>query len=162
MSQYHSGPCHHILRWHLVEHSPSILNSPTLCIHVNQATPHKNITFKTTLKIYWWTHMLSSITTMFAHIFNTPTKVTKFGCTPSYCIFQNSSNTFLPLVRFHMSQYHGIPSDHILIWHLVQYDLLMIKFALFKIKCNHASTCIQHPYKSNNIWLHILVLRLLK
>jgi hypothetical protein len=33
----------HILRWHLLEHFPSILNAPTFFINVNQATPHKDI-----------------------------------------------------------------------------------------------------------------------
>jgi hypothetical protein len=37
------------LKWHLVEDSASILNPPTLCIHVNQGTPHKDIRFQTTL-----------------------------------------------------------------------------------------------------------------
>ncbi len=39
----------HLERWNLVEHSPNILNAPTFCIHVNQATPHKDIRLTTTL-----------------------------------------------------------------------------------------------------------------
>jgi hypothetical protein len=42
-------PSNHILRWHLVEHSPSILYASTLCINVNQATPHKDIRLQTAL-----------------------------------------------------------------------------------------------------------------
>jgi hypothetical protein len=37
----------------------------------------------------------SSVTTL-AHAFNTPTKVTEFDYTPSYCICQNSSHAFYP------------------------------------------------------------------
>ncbi len=39
----------HVSRWHLVEHSPRIINVPTFCIHANQATPHKDIRLATTL-----------------------------------------------------------------------------------------------------------------
>jgi hypothetical protein len=42
------SPSHdHIARWQLVEHSPSILNAPTFCIHVSQATAHKDILHQT-------------------------------------------------------------------------------------------------------------------
>jgi hypothetical protein len=43
-------------------------------------------------------HLLSSIATMLAHAFNTPTKVIEFGCTP--CIYRNSSNAFCPWPHF--------------------------------------------------------------
>jgi hypothetical protein len=42
ISQYHGSPSVDILRWHLAEHSLSILNVPTFGIHVNHATPHKD------------------------------------------------------------------------------------------------------------------------
>jgi hypothetical protein len=44
-----SSPSQHISRWNLVEHSPSILHAPVFCIHVNQASPHKDIRLATTL-----------------------------------------------------------------------------------------------------------------
>jgi len=47
MSQYHGGWSHYISRWHLIEHSCSTLNAPTFCIHVNQATPHKDFRLTT-------------------------------------------------------------------------------------------------------------------
>ncbi len=49
-SQYHGCPNNHILRWNLVEHNPSLLNAPTFCIHVHEATPYKDIRPQTTLK----------------------------------------------------------------------------------------------------------------
>jgi hypothetical protein len=49
MSQYDGVPNDNIWRWHLVEHLPSILNAPTLCIHVNDAISHKDIRLATTL-----------------------------------------------------------------------------------------------------------------
>jgi len=49
MSRYYGIPSDRISRWHLVEHSPSILNAPTFCIHVNQAMAHKDIRITTTL-----------------------------------------------------------------------------------------------------------------
>ncbi len=42
-SSKHGIPWTHITWWHLVENSPSILHAPTFCIHVNQASRHKNI-----------------------------------------------------------------------------------------------------------------------
>ncbi len=42
-------PSDHISRGHLIEHSPSIIHAPTFCIHVDQATPHKDIRLATTL-----------------------------------------------------------------------------------------------------------------
>jgi hypothetical protein len=45
----YDSPSDHISRWHLVKHSPSILNVPTFCIHVNQSTPHKDIHLQTNL-----------------------------------------------------------------------------------------------------------------
>lgn len=41
MSQYHGVPSNHIMWWHVVEHSLSILYAPTFCIHVNQAGTYK-------------------------------------------------------------------------------------------------------------------------
>ncbi len=43
-----------------------------------------------------WTHLPSSIATMLAHAFSTPTKVTAFGRTPSCCICWNSFSAFCP------------------------------------------------------------------
>jgi hypothetical protein len=37
---------------------------------------------------------------MLAHAFNSPTKVTELGCTPSCCICQNSSIASCPLPHF--------------------------------------------------------------
>jgi hypothetical protein len=49
MSQYQGGPSDSILRWHLVEHLPTILNALAFCIHVNQAIAHKEIHLQTIL-----------------------------------------------------------------------------------------------------------------
>ncbi len=49
MSQYHGHPNDHILKWHLVEHSPCILNVPIFYIHVNKVIAHKDIRFTTSL-----------------------------------------------------------------------------------------------------------------
>ncbi len=46
-----------------------------------------------------WTHLPSSIATMLAHAFSTPTKVTESGCTPSCCICWNSPSAFWPHFR---------------------------------------------------------------
>jgi hypothetical protein len=48
-SSKYGGARDHILKWHIVEHTPSIFHAPTLCMHVNQTTPHKDIKFQTTL-----------------------------------------------------------------------------------------------------------------
>jgi hypothetical protein len=42
-SSKYGSPCDHISRWHLVEHSPSIVHVATLCIHVNQAIHHTHM-----------------------------------------------------------------------------------------------------------------------
>jgi len=81
MSQYHGGPSNHILRWHLVEHSPSILNAPTFCIHVNRAIPHKDIGLKTSLN-----NLSPSSDLTLAHALITWTKVNLSGLIPFCCI----------------------------------------------------------------------------
>jgi hypothetical protein len=48
-SSKYGGPSYHILRWQLFEHTPIILHAPTVCTHVHQATPHKDIRLETTL-----------------------------------------------------------------------------------------------------------------
>ncbi len=97
----YGSPSYYILRWHLVEHSLSFLNAPTLCIHVNQATAHaKTSDSKSLWMTCWWTYLLFSIATMVAHAFSTPTKVTEFGHTPSCCICWNSSSAFCPWSNF--------------------------------------------------------------
>ncbi len=48
MSQNHGTPSDHILGWHCIEHSPSILHAATFCIHVNWAIPHNDIRLTTT------------------------------------------------------------------------------------------------------------------
>jgi len=45
----YGAPSYHISKWHLIEHSPSIVHAPTLCIRVHQTTPHKDIQLQTTL-----------------------------------------------------------------------------------------------------------------
>jgi hypothetical protein len=48
-SSKYGGASDHILKWHIVEHTSSIFHAPTLCMHVNQTTSHKNIKLQTTL-----------------------------------------------------------------------------------------------------------------
>jgi len=48
MSWYHGSPSDHILRWHLVEHSPSICHAPAFYIYANQTILHKKIKATTT------------------------------------------------------------------------------------------------------------------
>ncbi len=74
-SQYHGIPSDHISRWHLVEHSPSILNAPTFCININQATPHKDIRLKSLWMICSWTWLSSSSAPEWAHALITWRKV---------------------------------------------------------------------------------------
>ncbi len=42
-SSKYGAPSYHISKWHLIEHSPTIVHAPTLCIHVHQTTPYKDI-----------------------------------------------------------------------------------------------------------------------
>ncbi len=65
MSQYHDIPSDHIWRWHLIEHSPSILNAPTFCIHVKVKPIPTNTSESSQLSfICSWTHLTSSRVTM--------------------------------------------------------------------------------------------------
>jgi hypothetical protein len=49
MSKYHCGAGDHIVQWHLVEHSPSLLHAPAFGIHINKAIPNKDVGLATTL-----------------------------------------------------------------------------------------------------------------
>jgi len=61
----------HISRCQLVQHSTSILNAPTFCIHIHQATPHKDIRLATSLnELFWSTSLPSSIIPRPAHALN--------------------------------------------------------------------------------------------
>ncbi len=83
-SSKYGGPSYHILRWHLVEHTLNILHVFSLCIHVNQITPHKeDIWFQTILK-----DLLMNIYAFFKGNYigtciQDPTKVIEFGHTSS-------------------------------------------------------------------------------
>jgi hypothetical protein len=100
-SSKYGSPSYYISRWHLVEHSLSFLNAPTLCIHVNQATTcAKTSDSKSLWTTCWWTYMRFSIATMVAHAFSTPTKVTEFGHTPSCCICWNRFSAFCSWSHF--------------------------------------------------------------
>ncbi len=86
MSQYHCGPSDHISRWHLIKHSPIFLKTPTFCIRVHHATPHKDIRLATTFD-----DLLTNTPALFkgnytGSYIQHPRKVTEFGCTPSCCI----------------------------------------------------------------------------
>jgi hypothetical protein len=85
MSQYHGGWSHYMSRWLFIEHSCSTLNAPTFCIHVNQATPHKDFRLTTTWSLS--AHKL-------AHALITWTKVNFSGIIPSHCICWKSCITF--------------------------------------------------------------------
>ncbi len=75
MSQYQGVPSDHISRWHLVEHSPSILHTPTFWIHVNKATAQKTSDSKPLWMIYSWTWLPSLSTPKPEHALITGTKV---------------------------------------------------------------------------------------
>jgi hypothetical protein len=60
-------------------HSPSILNAPTFCTQVKQATPHKDLKLTTSSNDLINKFLSFSRATMLAHAFSTPTKVTEFG-----------------------------------------------------------------------------------
>jgi len=72
-------PKDHISRWHLVEHSPSILHAPTFCIHVNYAMAYKDIWIPSSLNGQLIVHLPSSSASILAYTFSTPTKVTELG-----------------------------------------------------------------------------------
>jgi len=74
-------PTDHITWWDLVEHSPSILDNPTFCIHVNQATAHTDIWIPSTSN-----DLLISTPALFkcnndGTCIQHPTKLTEFGRT---------------------------------------------------------------------------------
>ncbi len=81
-------------RWHLVEHFASILNAPTVCIHVQQATPHKDTWIPST-----YSDLLMNTPALFKGKFvsiQQPHESTESGCMPSCCICQNSMPSKLP------------------------------------------------------------------
>ncbi len=92
-SQYRGVPSDHISRWHLVEHSPSILHAPTFCININQATPHKDIRLKSLWMICSWTWLSSSSAPEWAHALITWRKVNLLEF-PFYCICWKSCIAF--------------------------------------------------------------------
>ncbi len=97
-------PKDHITWWHLVELSQNILHAPTFCIHVNQASLHKDI----------W--ILSTLNDLLARAFSIPTKW--------HIFLLHLSKYFeylLSMPIFDMYLYHAIPSDCILRWHLVEH-----------------------------------------
>ncbi len=121
---------------HLVGHSLIILCVPRLCIHVNQATPHKDIKFTT-----FFSDLIMNNPTLFKGNYTGtciqhPTKVTKFDYAPSCCIFQNKC--ILPLATLHMSQYHGGPSNHISRWYFVEHFASIFNAPTFFIYYNQA------------------------
>ncbi len=90
----HGIPTDHILRLHLVEHSPSILNAPTFHIPVNQASPHKDIKFATTLNELSMNKPAAFKFCELAYAVITWTKVNLSGVVPSYCICWKSCIAF--------------------------------------------------------------------
>jgi hypothetical protein len=83
-------PSDHILRWHLVEHSPSILNAPTL---LHTCPPSYSPQWHQTPNHFEWsadehTCPLQS-QPCWLMLSTPPTKVTEFGHTPSSCICWN-------------------------------------------------------------------------
>ncbi len=96
----------------------------TFWMHVHQATPLQRHLHP--IHFQWSTHVLahlpSSRATMLAHAFSTPTNITEFGRISYCCICWNNSIAFPPLPAFHMSQYHGSPSYHILRGYLVEHS----------------------------------------
>jgi len=136
MSQYHGVPSNHISRWHLVEHFPSIFNAPTFCIHVDQTIPHKDITLTSTLN-----DLLINILALFKGNYvgtciHHPHKSMNIW---SHTLVLHVSKYFqclLPLAIFHMSKDHGIPSEHISRWHLVEHYPSILKAPTFSIHVN--------------------------
>jgi hypothetical protein len=100
-SQY-GIPSDHISRWHLVEHTPSILNAPTFCIHFNwMPFPKKTSESNPRPMICSCAYLPSSSATKPAHAFSTPIKkVAEFSCTGFCCTCQNSCSAFCPYPHF--------------------------------------------------------------
>jgi hypothetical protein len=97
MSQYQGSPSDHISRWHLVEYSVSILHAPTFGIHVNQATPHKDIGLTPTLNYLFMSPSAPSAASSahkLAHALSSGTKVHLSGVVPFCCISWKSSTVF--------------------------------------------------------------------
>ncbi len=249
-------PSGNFSRWNLVEHSPSILNSPTLCLHVNQAICHKDIWIISTVNnvlvntpalfsynhtgtciqhphksnrawahtfllhlskqfkhllpsphftcpnimafqvitfqngillntlqaslmlppfaymstkllhtktseshplwiICWWAHLPSLSATMLAHAFNSPTKVTELGCTPSCCICQNSSIASCPWLHFTcpntMAVQVTISWDEIFLNTLQAFSMLP-HFAYMPMKLLPTETSDSQPLWMSCLW----------
>ncbi len=141
--QHHGCPNDYILRWCLVEHSPNI-NAPTLCIHGKQATGHKNIICNTTLNdllvstlaLFKCNHVASYIPHF--HKNNRVWSHTHFVAFVQIVIVP------LPLLTFHMSQYHCAPSGHISRWHLVEHFFRILDAPTFCMHGNQATPPQRH------------------
>ncbi len=100
-----------IWRWHLVEHSPSILPAPTFCMYISRRLhPTKTLDSQPLWMICSWTFLPSSGATKPAHAFITSTKVNSLGLILSCCICWKSWITFLgcpSLTYFVSSLFHA-------------------------------------------------------
>ncbi len=134
-----------------------------------------------------WTHLPSSIATMLAHAFSTPTKVTAFGCTPSCCICWNSFCAFCPWPHLTCL---NIMVVNILTWHLVVHSPSILYAPTFGLhvnkaipqkdisltttlnyllrslpallKCSYTSACIEHLNKRKAVKTHAFLLHFLE
>ncbi len=85
-----------IWRWHLVEHSPSILHAPTFFMYMStRLHPTKTLDSQPLWMICSWTFLPSSGATKPARAFITSTKVNLLGLILSCCICWKSWITFL-------------------------------------------------------------------
>ncbi len=131
-------PSDHILRWHLVEHTPSILNAPHFAYLSTKLLPTKTSDSNPLWMICWWTHLPSSSVTMLAHAFNNPTKVTESGHTPSCCICRNSSSAFCPCPYFACS--NTLAFQVTTFWDTLQASSMFPHFAYMPTKLLHWKT----------------------
>ncbi len=120
----------------IVEHSPSILNAPTFCLHVYQLIPHKDNRHTTTLN-----YLLMNTPALFKLNY-TGTGIQhphKSNRVFLHTFLLHSSKYFpclLPLPTFHMSQYHGGSSGNISTWHLAELSPSILKAPEFCIHVN--------------------------
>jgi hypothetical protein len=86
--------------------------TPAFCIHVNQASPHKDIRLTTTFNYL----LMLTLALFKCNNAGTPTKEIESSHRPLHCICQNSSGAFHILPTFHMSQYHTKVQQKDIIW----------------------------------------------
>ncbi len=156
-SKYGIGS-NYISRWHLVEHSPSILHAPTFCIHVHQATAHTNIWIPSIWMICSWAHLPSSSATKLAHAFSTPTKVTESDLKPCCCICWNSSNSFWPCPHFtcpNIMLFQMTTSQDSILLNTFQASSMLPNFAYMSTKLLPTKKSESHPLFMVCSWAYL-------